>query len=170
LDANGRERAPESIDWSQFSSGHIPYTLRQDPGPSNALGRVKLMFPNPYLVYLHDTPSQALFEKSQRAFSSGCVRVERVLELTERVLNDEQQWNEASLARALEKGQTQNVTLQKGIPVLLTYWTAWMDAQGRLNFRNDVYERDPLWVRALDEAFKLRAKPLFAGPQSESGN
>ncbi len=84
LDANGRVIDPASVDWSRFQSGHIPYTLRQDPGPSNALGRVKLMFPNPYLVYLHDTPSQSLFERADRAFSSGCVRVERALELAER--------------------------------------------------------------------------------------
>ena len=82
LDANGREVDPHSIDWTRFKSGNIPYTLRQDPGPSNALGRVKLIFPNPHHVYLHDTPSQALFDRSERAFSSGCVRVERVLELT----------------------------------------------------------------------------------------
>ena len=61
LDSSGREVDPASVDWSRFRSGHIPYTLRQDPGPNNALGRVKLMFPNPYLVYLHDTPSQTLF-------------------------------------------------------------------------------------------------------------
>ena len=93
LDSAGREVDPASVDWSRFRGGHIPYTLRQDPGPKNALGRVKLMFPNPYLVYLHDTPSQALFDKAERAFSSGCVRVERALELAELVLDDPGQWN-----------------------------------------------------------------------------
>ena len=83
FDGAGREVNPESIDWSRFRSGNIPYTLRQDPGPSNALGRIKFMFPNPYAVYLHDTPSQSLFERADRAFSSGCVRVERALELAE---------------------------------------------------------------------------------------
>jgi L,D-transpeptidase YcbB len=138
------------------------FTLRQDPGPSNALGRVKLMFPNSYFVYLHDTPSQALFDRAERTFSSGCVRVERVLELTELVLGDRERWNQESIARALENGQTRNVTLKKKIPVLLAYWTAWVDPQGRTNFRRDVYGQDAQWAKALDADFKLREKPLFS--------
>ena len=158
---------PESIDWSRFKSGHIPYTLRQDPGPSNALGRVKLMFPNPYLVYLHDTPSQALFDRAERTFSSGCVRVERVLELTELVLDDPERWNKESIAHALESAQVQNVTLKKKIPVLLAYWTAWVDPQGRMNFRHDIYGQDAKWAKALDADFKVRAKPLFSTELTE---
>jgi murein L,D-transpeptidase YcbB/YkuD len=168
LDANGRELDPHSIDWSRFDSGHIPYTLRQDPGPSNALGRVKLMFPNQYFVYLHDTPSQALFERAERSFSSGCVRVERALELTELVLNDQQRWNKDSIAEVLATGQPQNVTLQKSIPVLLTYWTAWVDPQGRTNFRRDLYGQDEKWAKALEAEFKLRAKPLFSAAASSN--
>lgn len=164
LDANGRELDPHTIDWARFKSGNIPYTLRQDPGPSNALGRVKLMFTNPYLVYLHDTPSQALFERNERTFSSGCVRVERVLDLTELLLDDPQRWNQASIARALDTGETRNVTLSKQVPVLLTYWTAWVDPQGRTNFRRDIYQQDEKWAQALDAEFKLRSKPLFSPP------
>ena len=162
LDANGRELDPHSIDWSQFGSGHIPYTLRQDPGPANALGRVKLMFPNPYFVYLHDTPSQALFERAERSFSSGCVRVEHALELTELLLNDQARWNKDSIAEALASGQPQNVTLKTRLPVLLTYWTAWVDAQGRAQFRRDIYGQDDQWAKGLEAQFKLRAKPLFS--------
>jgi len=161
LDARGQELDPATIDWSRYRSGHIPYTLRQDPGPSNALGRVKLMFPNPYQVYLHDTPSQGLFERSDRAFSSGCVRVERALELAERVLNDPEQWNAASIASAIEQGQLRNVTLKKRIPVLLAYWTAWVDPQGRMNFRRDLYGQDAKWAQALEARFAVRARPLF---------
>ena len=167
LDASGRELEPHSIDWSRFKGGNIPYTLRQDPGPKNALGRVKLMFPNPYLVYLHDTPSQALFDRNERAFSSGCVRVERVLDLAELVLDDRERWNQASIARALDTGETRNVTLNKRIPVLLTYWTAWVDPQGRTNFRRDIYGQDAKWAGALDSEFKLRPKPLFS-PSSQA--
>jgi murein L,D-transpeptidase YcbB/YkuD len=162
LDANGRELNPHSIDWTRFRSGHIPYTLRQDPGPANALGRVKLMFPNPYLVYLHDTPSTALFDRAERTFSSGCVRVERVLELTELVLGDRERWNQESIARELDNGQTRNVTLSRKIPVLLAYWTAWVDPQGRTNFRRDIYGQDAQWARALDADFNLPSKPLFS--------
>jgi murein L,D-transpeptidase YcbB/YkuD len=162
LDAQGRELDPASIDWSRYRGGHIPYTLRQDPGPSNALGRVKLMFPNPYLVYLHDTPSQALFDRAERAFSSGCVRVERALELTELVLAEPESWNAASLASSIERGELRNVSLKKKVPVLLTYWTAWVDPQGRMNFRRDLYGQDAQWAKALEARFAVRARPLFA--------
>jgi murein L,D-transpeptidase YcbB/YkuD len=162
LDANGRELDPGSIDWSRFHSGHIPYTLRQDPGPSNALGRVKLMFPNPYFVYLHDTPSQALFERAERSFSSGCVRVENALELTELALNDPERWDRESIAAVLASGQLQNVTLKKSLPVLLTYWTAWVDAGGRAQFRRDIYGQDAQSAKGLEAKFKLRGKALFS--------
>lgn len=162
LDASGREVNPASVDWSRYSSGHIPYTLRQDPGPANALGRVKFMFPNPYLVYLHDTPSQALFDASERAFSSGCVRVERAFELAELLLDDPQKWNRASIDRVLASPQLQNVTLKKKVPVLLAYWTAWVDPQGLMNFRHDVYGQDAKWAAGLDAEFKVRARPLFS--------
>jgi murein L,D-transpeptidase YcbB/YkuD len=161
LDAQGQEVDPASIDWSRYSSGNIPYTLRQDPGPSNALGRVKLMFPNPYQVYVHDTPSQALFDRSDRAFSSGCVRVERALELTELVLDDPEHWNAASIASAIEQGVLRNIRLKKKVPVLLAYWTAWVDPQGRLNFRRDLYGQDAKWAQALAARFAVRTRPLF---------
>lgn len=162
LDSGGREVDPASIDWSRFQSGHIPYTLRQDPGPNNALGRVKLMFPNDYFVYLHDTPSQALFDRADRAFSSGCVRVERALELAERVLDDPAQWNAQSIAAVIQGGKLQNVTLKRRMPVLLAYWTSWVDPDGRVNFRRDVYGQDAKWAEALDAPFRVRARPLFS--------
>ena len=162
FDGAGREVNPEAIDWSRFRSGHIPYTLRQDPGPSNALGRIKFMFPNPYAVYLHDTPSQSLFERADRAFSSGCVRVERALELAEIVLNDSQRWNKDSIARVVASGELQNVTLKAKIPVLLTYWTAWVDPQGSINLRRDIYGQDAAWAEGLNASFKMRARPLFS--------
>ncbi len=162
LDSGGREVDPASIDWSRFQSGHIPYTLRQDPGPNNALGRVKLMFPNDYFVYLHDTPSQALFDRADRAFSSGCVRVERALELAERVLDDPAQWNAQSIAAVIQGGKLQNVTLKRRMPVLLAYWTSWVDPDGRVNFRRDVYGQDAKWAEALDAPFRVRSRPLFS--------
>jgi L,D-transpeptidase YcbB len=161
LDAQGQELDPASVDWSRYHSGHIPYTLRQDPGPTNALGRVKLMFPNPHQVYLHDTPSQALFERTERAFSSGCVRVERALELTELVLDDPEHWNVASIASVIEQGDLRTVTLKKNVPVLLAYWTAWVDPQERMNFRRDLYGQDAKWAQALEARFAVRARPLF---------
>ena len=161
IDAKGREVDPASVDWSRYSGGHIPTRCARTRDPKNALGRVKLMFPNPYFVYLHDTPSQALFDRAERAFSSGCVRVERVLELAAIVLDEPQQWNAASIDGVIAGGKLQNVTLKRKMPVLLAYWTAWVDAEGRMNFRRDLYGQDAEWAAALDAPFRLRAKPLF---------
>jgi len=159
LNASGSEVDPASVDWSKFKSGNIPYTLRQDPGPKNALGRVKIMFPNSYSVYLHDTPSQSKFEESDRAFSSGCVRVERPLELAERLLADPGKWNAATIRKAIDAGATQNVTLPNKVPVLLAYWTAWVDPQGRVNFRRDVYGQDAQWAAGLAKPYTPRKLP-----------
>lgn len=165
LDSSGREVSPTSVDWSRFSSGNIPYTLRQDPGPGNALGRVKFMFPNPYAVYLHDTPSQSLFDKDTRATSSGCVRVERPLELAEILLDDPVKWNRAAIDSVVAAGKLQNVTLTRRMPVLLVYWTAWVDSGGALHFRPDIYGRDAKWSKGLDEPFRFRRTPLAAEAQ-----
>jgi murein L,D-transpeptidase YcbB/YkuD len=160
LDRNGKAVDPATIDWSQYRSGHIPYTLRQAPGPHNAMGRVKFMFPNSYAVYLHDTPSKSRFDAPDRSFSSGCVRVERPFELAMLLLNDPERWNEASIARTIESGRTQNVTLRNQVPVLLAYWTAWPDPAGRTNFRRDVYGQDAQWAAGLDGPFRIRRRPL----------
>jgi murein L,D-transpeptidase YcbB/YkuD len=133
--------------------------LRQDPGPRNPLGRVKLMFPNAYAVYLHDTPAQDLFEAGDRSLSSGCVRVERVRELA-RLALDDPEWDEAKIARVIATERTQNVTLKRPLPVLLTYWTAWVDGQGQLNFRRDIYGRDPSWSKVLAKGFQIRTQPF----------
>jgi murein L,D-transpeptidase YcbB/YkuD len=159
FDRNGRRVPPESVDWNAFRSGHIPYTLVQQPGPNNALGRVKFMFPNDYAVYLHDTPSQSRFEESARAFSSGCVRVERPLELAQLLLNQPDKWNGDAIARVIQNGKIQNVTLARKIPVLLTYWTAWVDSSGRVNFRRDLYQQDAPWLAALNGKFTVRRQP-----------
>jgi len=159
LDAQGNVVDPASVDWSKYKSGHIPYTLRQDPGPKNALGRVKIMFPNSYNVYLHDTPSQSKFEESDRAFSSGCVRIERPLELAELLLNDPSRWNAETIRRVVDAGRTQNVTLPAKVPVLLAYWTAWVDPQGHVNFRRDVYGQDTQWAAALEKGYTPRQVP-----------
>ena len=98
LDGSGREVDPYSINWNRYGNGRLPpYQFRQDPGPNNALGLVKIMFPNPYLVYLHDSPAKSLYEQDARAFSSGCIRVQKPFELAELVLNDPQ-WTQQTMA------------------------------------------------------------------------
>ena len=162
LDRSGREVDSASIDWNAYGSGNVPYTFRQDPGPKNALGRVKFMFPNDYAVYLHDTPSTNLFDSPDRSFSSGCVRIENPLEFA-RLLLDDPAWSDEAIAKALESGRTQNVTLKRRIPVLLAYWTAWVDPQGRLNFRRDIYGQDDAWSKGLAGQFAIRKQPLVRG-------
>jgi L,D-transpeptidase YcbB len=143
---------PGAIDWSSVSARNFPYRLRQDPGPRNALGRVKFMFPNPYHVYLHDTPSRELFAKAERAFSSGCIRLEKPIELAEYLLRDDPRWSRQSILSSIEKGREQVVHLQAPIPVYLFYWTAWTSDEGVVHFRKDIYERDSMLDRALRKA------------------
>lgn len=165
IDRDGNIIDPASVNWAQFSSGHIPYTLRQDPGPRNTLGRVKFMFPNPYDVYLHDTPSKALFDSDTRSTSSGCVRLERPLELARLLLDDPERWSDAAIAAAVARGELRNITLPRPVPVMLAYWTAWVDSQGLVNFRRDIYGHDAAWAKALDARFAFRrAAPAARSP------
>jgi murein L,D-transpeptidase YcbB/YkuD len=144
---------PRAVDWNQYRSS-VPYTLRQEPGPDNALGRIKLMFPNEHSVYLHDTPSRSLFEKSERTFSSGCIRVQDPLALAELVL-DSPQWSRAALEQGIATGKTRRIDLAKPVPVLLVYLTATTDPDGVTRFFRDVYGRDPALIRALDGPVRL---------------
>jgi murein L,D-transpeptidase YcbB/YkuD len=156
IDASGREVNPSSVNWSRYGAGNLPpYQLRQDPGDDNALGLVKIMFPNKYSVYLHDTPTKALFDKDERTFSSGCIRVQKAFELAELVLNDPVQWNQATMAEVVKAKAMKTVSLAKPVPVLLLYWTAQPTPDGQVLFRNDVYGRDPPTLAALNSEFRL---------------
>ena len=116
IDSRGREVPASAVDWERYSAGNLPYQLRQDPGPDNALGLVKIMFPNPYLVYLHDSPAKALYDEDERAFSSGCIRVQKPFELAELVLNDPERWNQTTMQAVIETGKTETVNLQRPCP------------------------------------------------------
>jgi len=156
IDPNGREVDPYSVNWSRYSASRLPpYQLRQDPGEDNALGLVKIMFPNPYMVYLHDTPTKSLFDQDQRTFSSGCIRVEKAFELAELVLNDPVKWNPTTMAEMVASKKMQTVNLPRPVPVLLLYWTAQPRPDGQVIFRNDIYGRDPATLAALNSGFRL---------------
>ena len=157
VDAQG-ERVTAPIDWASVTPRNFRYMLRQEPGPDNALGRVKFMFPNQYSVYLHDTPSRALFEKSDRAFSSGCIRVDDPLELATLLLAGQPGWDRAAIDAAIAAGKTRTITLQNKVPVLLSYWTAWVDRDGALQFRRDLYGRDEKVLAALRAPFKVHRR------------
>ena len=149
LDRTGKPVDQATIDWSSARS--LQYQLVQRPGPTNALGRVKFMFPNEYFVYLHDTPSRDLFDKESRAFSSGCIRVENPLELADIVIGDK--WPRERIDAAIATGRTQTVILDKPIAVKLLYWTAEVDGTGRVSFFPDVYSRDDALITALAQPF-----------------
>jgi murein L,D-transpeptidase YcbB/YkuD len=145
----GQQIDPGQVNWKGVSEGNFNYQLRQDAGPHNALGGIKFMFPNPYNVYLHDTPSRGLFSQSQRTFSSGCIRISNPVELAEYLLKHDPKWNRQTIKAAAVSGKQRIVNLPQQVPVFLLYWTAWIDENGWLNFRDDIYNRDKPMVRAL---------------------
>jgi murein L,D-transpeptidase YcbB/YkuD len=149
LDSNGRTVDPATVDWNKYTRG-LPYTLRQDPGPENALGTVKFIFPNKHFVFLHDTPSRELFDRPERAFSSGCIRVEDPLKLAELLLNDPQQYSRSRLESIIASRRTQRINLEPKIPVVIMYLTAGLDGDGGLMFLKDIYDRDRKVLDALD--------------------
>ncbi len=148
---DGEEVDPLSIDYSQYRAGRFPFRVVQQPGPENALGRVKFIFPNKYAVYLHDTPSRSLFSRSSRAFSSGCIRVQYPLQFAEILLDDQQKWSRANIDKVIEGGKQQVVHLKKPLDVMLMYWTASPTADGGVQFHADVYNRDAKAIAALKE-------------------
>lgn len=149
LDAEGRSVSPSSIDWGSATPETFPYTLRQPPGPGNALGRVKFLFPNPYSIYLHDTPNQGLFESERRTFSSGCIRVENALDLALQLL-EPQGWTQSRIASVVESGETRGIELEQTLPVLIVYWTVSVGASGEIRYMNDVYGHDARLMAALE--------------------
>ncbi len=145
-DRKGRVISSASVDWARWRNAKvIPFSIRQLPGDKNALGRLKVMFPNKHAIYLHDTPFKSLFNRSRRAFSHGCVRVQKPTELAELVLGIDS----FEVEQYLKAGKNKQVRLKKPIPVHLAYFTAWPDDNGRMRYYDDVYGRDALLKTAL---------------------
>ena len=149
IDFNGKAIDPATIDWRSRGRA-FPYFLRQEAGPANPLGRVAFMFPNVHAVYLHDTPSRGLFQLAERAFSSGCIRIEDPLALAAEVLRDDPHWNRSAIDKAVAKGRNQRINLPRKISIMLLYLTAFPGADGEVQFRRDVYGRDGAVQAALD--------------------
>ena len=154
IDRKGRIVNPESVKWSKYKET-APYTFRQEPGPNNALGRMKFIFPNKHFIYLHDTPSRALYGRQDRAFSSGCIRVQKNIELAELLLNDPEKWNRESIQEVIDSKETKRVNLPKPKPVLLLYVTIWFDENDAIIFKKDVYDRDRQVLDGLKEDFSI---------------
>jgi murein L,D-transpeptidase YcbB/YkuD len=141
---------PQEIDWINVSGEKFPYRLVQKPGLKNPLGLIKFMFPNPMSIYLHDTPSDHLFTKIERGMSHGCVRVERPAELAEYLLShNKNAWTKDSIQANMLLAKPRIVRLEKKIPVQITYQTAWVDNEGQLNFRPDIYDHDKIQNKAI---------------------
>jgi murein L,D-transpeptidase YcbB/YkuD len=170
---NGEEIDPLEVQLAALKSDTIPYRIVQDPGAGNALGKIKFMFNNPFGIYLHDTPNRPPFNYSNRAVSHGCVRVQKPLALAEFLLRDHSKWNidflkieigqkvdnkssvqeyskkRESLRKYASLGETTDVILSKKIPLYIDYYTAWVDDDGVINFRADVYDRDKVLIEYL---------------------
>ena len=164
---------PMSVELAELHSDKIPYRIVQDPGAGNALGKIKFMFNNPFGIYLHDTPNRPPFNQSNRAVSHGCVRVEKPLPIAEFLLRNHPQWNidylkieigqkvedksivseyykkRSSIRKYASLGETTDVILSQKTPVYIDYYTAWVDINGIIQFRADVYDRDKVLLEYL---------------------
>jgi len=154
-DAAGLSLDPSSVDWTSVTRANFNYVLVQRPGPNNALGEIKFVFPNEHAVYLHDTPAKQLFVSPERAFSHGCIRVENPLDLAE-ILLAPNGWDRRRIEAAIAAAETTTVFLAEPLPMLLLYWTANVTPDGTVYFYRDVYRRDPAIAGALDGPFHLR--------------
>jgi murein L,D-transpeptidase YcbB/YkuD len=155
---------PARIDWADEAETR-DLSVRQLPGPENALGRVKFIFPNHFAVYLHDTPAHDLFAKQERAFSHGCVRVEDPTALARYVLGDRPEWTAERTASAMGGDTERTVKLQRPLPVHIGYWTAWVEDDGTVTYTSDPYGIDRAHARVLGIALESAAPPREAAGQ-----
>ncbi|WP_026914379.1 L,D-transpeptidase family protein [Christiangramia portivictoriae] len=147
---SGQEVDPSTVNWN--SSSPRSYTYRQPAGPSNPLGLVKIIYPNEYMIYLHDTPSKSLFEKNARAQSSGCVRVENVLELAGYLLKDQEQYTQQKIDDILKSGKTTQIAMKQKVKVHHFYWTTYQE-NDTTRFIDDIYDLDKkLWEKLKPKA------------------
>ena len=146
-----KEIDPATIDWSKIRPDKLRYSFRQDPGPGNALGRIKFMFPNKFDIYLHDTPERHLFKRPRRAFSHGCIRIARPIDLAQYLLKNENGWDRKKILAEIGRGKRKIVNLPSPIDVHIVYLTAWTDPPGDVQFRNDIYDGDAILLQALNE-------------------
>ena len=156
FDSNGAEVDAMQLDWSQLGPHKFPYRVVQQPGPHNALGRVKFMFPNKHAIYLHDTPHRELFSRTARAFSAGCIRVQYPLQLAEILLADPDLWPRDTIDDVVAGRELTVVHLANPVDVLLMYWTASPTEEGRVKFHPDIYARDAAVLARINGAVDWR--------------
>ncbi len=147
--AGATEIDPLTVDWQSVSPDAFHYKIRQEPGDGNALGRVKFMLPNRFNVYLHDTAAKSLFTRDQRSFSHGCIRVMNPTELAALVLAGNLDWDLERINQTIDSGVRTVVSLAEPLPVHISYQTAWVNKDGSVHFRSDIYDRDVVLAEAL---------------------
>jgi len=152
FDSRGRVVSRENIDFASYTERSFPFAMKQLPSRSNALGLVKFMFPNPYNIYLHDTPTKSLFRREVRAFSHGCIRLGDPFDFAYALLAPQSANPRAEFQAVLATGQETNIMLKKPVPVHLVYFTAYPSGKGQIEYRRDVYGRDAAIFRALSDA------------------
>jgi murein L,D-transpeptidase YcbB/YkuD len=163
IDRDGSIVDPANVEWSKYGNGRMPpYQFVQRPGPTNALGRVKFIFPNSHFVFLHDTPSKGLFERTERSFSSGCIRVENPFELAELMLDDANKWTPESIQNLVDSKESKTIFLREELTVMLLYSTVGLAESDSVEFYNDIYERDARVLNSLNEDFEYRL-PVASG-------
>ena len=156
VDLKGNIVDSADIDWPFMKARNFPYMIRQSPGPLNALGLVKIMFPNEHYIYMHDTSNKRYFNKTDRAFSSGCIRVEKPFELVKLLLKNSTKWNDSRFKKILASGELKNVSLPEKVPILILYFTALLNDNGRIAFFKDVYNRDKTIIEGLKQPFHFK--------------
>lgn len=166
LTHDGKEVDPLTVDWSKIEK--MPYIVRQPAGPNNALGLVKFLFPNKHLVYLHDTNHREHFADASRTFSSGCVRIQNPFDFAELLLADQEDWNREKIDALVKSGETKWVKLEKPIRIIIAYSTA-SARNGKVYFKEDIYDRDARVLKALDAPFSLRERDIRASVSQSSG-
>ncbi len=153
LDSRQRELQPSDINW--YSEDATNYTFKQDPGAKNSLGSMRINFPSPYGVYMHDTPLKNLFGDDFRFHSSGCMRVQNVRELVIWLLDETKGWSAEEIDRVIKSGERKDAQLAKPVPLHWVYVTAWAASDGVVQFREDIYGRDGLGAPAIPAETKL---------------
>jgi len=156
VSSNGDKVSPTSLDWTTLTAKQFPYRVVQRPGPRNALGLVKFIFPNRFNVYLHDTPSRQLFSKTGRAFSHGCIRVKDPLKFAELVFGQRNGWSRETIDQVIASGKQRRVNLKKPLKVAILYWTVDPGRDGEIYFYKDIYGRDAKLLKALNSEFKFK--------------
>ena len=155
IDNRGKFVNPDKINWASYTNRAFPYKFFQEPGPTNPLGRIKFICPNPQYIYLHDTPEAEKFNETWRAFSGGCIRLEKPLQFAVKLLDNNSQWPLEKIQDMIRSGKTRTIFLPHKVPVMFLYITVVVEPNGMIVFRDDVYGRDEAVIKGLDAPFEF---------------